>query len=377
MAMNEVYDLLSIFVTGGLFLACGLMFLFTAVSRHPLLGNYRKARYAMAGAYLFFVFVEIIKYLFRDPVGHSVALLQTVTLSIAAPQALLFTLAMLALVEVRFPGWRYIFWEVAPVLLFDMGVFLVYAFCSEACFRVAFYSFVGVYALLLMHYTLLFIRGYRMFRYRMDNYYSDGEVRRLHWVVFSFAAALGIGVGALLSSVFMSTLVALVFTVIFDAFYTFFAVRFVNYPRHFQVIERAMDDIVPEEIKPLKEKIVAGKEVKAERSAFSTLEKRIEQWVANRGFTEQGITIETLAIQLHTNNKYLSVYINTYKKQTFREWINELRIEEAQRLLLEYPEMTVSEVAVRTGFLDKSHFLRRFKKRNKLSPTEWKRRVRA
>jgi AraC-like DNA-binding protein len=374
--MNDLYNILSIFVTGGLLLACGLMFLFAFIPGSPLLGNYRKARYTMAGAYLFFIVVAVAEYLSGDPSVQSITLMQVITLAIAASQAFLFTFAMLALVDVQFPGWRYIWGEAAVVLLFIAVVFMVYAFCSGELFAAAFYAFAITYALLLVRYTVLFLKSYRQFRCRMDNYYSDEEAGRLHWVAFSFFAALAIGVMALLSAVFMSTLVALLYAILFDVFYLFFAIRFINYPHQFQVIEQAMDDAPEKTAAPANEEPAARNDTKTEHTAFATLEKQIERWVTNKGFTEQRITIDTLAAQLHTNHKYLSSYINIHKGQTFREWINALRIEEAQNMLLQYPGMKINEIAGKTGFLDKSHFLRQFKKQNKQSPTAWRNHVR-
>ncbi|MDR1202673.1 MAG: AraC family transcriptional regulator [Tannerellaceae bacterium] len=370
--MNELYNILSIFVTSGLLLACGLMFLFAFIPGNPLLGNYRKARYTMAGAYLFFIAVAGVEYLSGDPSVQSVLLMQTITLAIAASQAFLFTFAMLALVDVQFPGWRYIFREAAVVLLFIVAVFTVYACCSETFFHIAFYVFAVIYALLLTRYTVLFLKSYRQFRYRMDNYYSDEEAGRLRWVAFSFFAALAIGIMALLSAVFMSIFVALLYAIIFDVFYLFFAIRFINYAHQFRVIEQAMDDVPEKTAFPVDEEPIARNDTKTGHTAFAALEKQIEHWVTNKGFTEHRITVDTLAAQLHTNHKYLSSYINLHKKQTFREWINALRIEEAQIMLLQYPDMKINEIADKTGFLDKSHFLRQFKKQNKQSPTAWK-----
>jgi AraC-like DNA-binding protein len=356
------------------------MFLFIVIPADPLLGNYRRARYMMAGAYLFFVVAGIVEYLFdtSSPDVSNLALMQTVTLVIAASQAFLFTFAMLALLDVRFPGWRYIFRETACVLLFIIAVVSAYTFFSGNIFRNTFYIFTGIYALLLVRYTFLFFKSYRLFGLRMDNYFSDMEAGRLRWVAFSFFAALAVGVMALLSSLFMSTLVALLFVIIFDIFYIFFAIRFVNYAYQFHTIGRAMDDETPEDAEKQctvvlhNERAAGSKKTKKHSAAFALLEKRIEKWIDDKGFTEQGITIDALAVKLVTNNKYLSTYINTYKKQTFRDWINELRIEEAKILLLQYPELTVNEIAHNTGFSDKSHFLRRFKEQVKLSPTNWK-----
>jgi AraC-like DNA-binding protein len=299
----------------------GLLFLFAAIPTSPLLGNYRKARYMIAGAYLFFVAVEVVKYLFHDPAGHSVSILQTVTLTIAAPQALLFTFAMLALLDVRFAVCRCISSEMAYTLLFIAAVIASCACFSGETFRTAFYMLIALYALLLARYTFLFLKSYRLFRLRMDNYFSDMEAGRLRWVAFSFFAALAVGVMVLLSSLFMSTLVALLFAVVFNIFYLYFAIRFINYAHQFQSIERAMDDDAPEETAPLSPvETKAGNEITGmHEKTFALLEKRIEKWIDDKGFTEQGITIDTLASRLYTNSKYLSTHINTRKNQTFRD----------------------------------------------------------
>jgi AraC-like DNA-binding protein len=343
----------------------------------PLLSNYRKARYMMAGAYLFFVAAGIGEYLLQasPPDVGDIALMQTVTLVIAASQALLFTFAMLALLDVRFPGWRYIFREAAYVLLFIAAVFAAYAFCSAETFKAVFYVFAAIYTLLLVRYTSLFLRRYRLFRRRMDNYFSDTEAGHLRWVSFSFFAALAVGIMALLSSLFMSTLVALLSVVVFDIFYIYFAIRFVNYAYHFHTIERAIDDRTPEETAPLSPEETAadnGEISGMHGNTLALLEKRIEEWIAAKGFTERGITIDTLSERLYTNSKYLSVYINTCKSQTFREWINSLRIEEAKTLLLEHPEMAVKKIALNMGFVTESHFGRHFRALAGLSPSHYR-----
>ena len=369
--MNELHNILSVFIIGGLLLSCGMMFIFGFIPADPLLGNYRKARYAMAGAYLFFLAVEILQYFIGNSSGPSVSFLQTVTLAIAAPQAFLFTFAMLALLEVRFPGWRYMFGEAAVVLIFVAAAFVAYVFCPASIFGVGIYVLAGIYALLLVRYTRLFIESYRQFSRRMDNYYSDEEAGRLRWVAVSFYCSLTIGIMALLLALSGSLLMALAFLAAVLVYYLYFAIRFLNYPYLFQaMIEQAVENETVAEAQP-------DGSVKTGSSAFAMLEQRIELWVADKEFTQQGVTIEILAAKLITNQKYLSTYINTYKKQTFRKWINGLRIEEAKIILLQDPKTTLTDVAHRTGFSEKSHFIRRFKEQTGVSPTEWRNRVRA
>jgi AraC-like DNA-binding protein len=372
--MSELYNILSIFVTSGLFLALGLVLLFADLPGSPLLGNYRVARYMMAAAYLFFACVNLSEYLFSGA-ASDVPLLRTITLTIAASQAFLFTFAMLALLEVRFPGWRSIFREGIPVALLIAAVFIVYAFCPGACSGIAFWGFAGIYALLLTRYTALFTRNYRRFRLRMDNWFSGDEAGRMRWVAFSFFAALAIGVGALLTSVFMSTLAALAFTLVFDIFYTFFAIRFISYATRFHAIEEAMENSLTGETMPPGTGELSTSNGKIPAPAnLDALEKRIEEWIAGKGYTEKGITINMLVSKLYTNSHYLSAYINTREGKTFRAWINELRIGEARRLLAEYPGMNIGEIASRAGFATKSHFGQQFRAVTGTSPSNWRQR---
>jgi AraC-like DNA-binding protein len=365
--MNDLYLILSIFVTGGLLLAGGLMLLFAVIPDSALLGHYRKARGMMACAYLFFVVAGGVEYLLREPApgARGIALMQTVTLAIAASQALLFTLALVALVDVRFPGWRHVAREAALVAVLVAGVAAAYGWCSGATFGVVFPGFAALYALLLARYTMLFRASYRRFRVRMDNYFSDAGAGRARWVAFSFYTALGVGVLALLSAVFMSTLVALLFAVVFDAFYLFFAIRFINYAHRFHVIERAMDD------DPAPSPGV-GEMAGMHGDTFALLEKRVEAWMADKGFTERGVTLDVLAARLYTNSKYLSVYINTRERRTFRAWMSALRVEEAKRLMRECPGMTVNDVAARVGIATGSHFGKQFRAHTGLSPARWR-----
>jgi len=370
--MNELYDIIAIFVTGGLFLACGLILLFISVPAKPLLNNYRKARYMMAVAYLFFVPCLAAEYFSNGIHDYNVALQQMLTLVIASLQSLLFTMALLLLLTVSFSGWRYFCAKAIPAILFVIIVIIGYIFCSEDYSLATFYVFSGIYAILLAYYSHLFLSVYQKFYLQMDNYFSDNETGRIRWIAFSFFAALSVGVMALMSTLFISTFVALLFSVVFDVFYIFFAIRFINYANQFHTLEHAMNNESSCKQEVIAENSVENIRVTADVEQFSMLEKKIEQWVADKHFTEKGITIEILAARLYTNRSYLSNYFNTYKGKTFREWMNQLRIEEAQNLLLQNPEMTISDVASQVGFSDKTNFRHHFVKLVGITPKEWK-----
>ena len=54
------------------------------------------------------------------------------------------------------------------------------------------------------------------------------------------------------------------------------------------------------------------------------------------------------------------------------EFINAIRLREAQKLLLENSELTISEIAYKVGFNDPNYFSRTFRKTFHLSPTDFR-----
>jgi len=61
-------------------------------------------------------------------------------------------------------------------------------------------------------------------------------------------------------------------------------------------------------------------------------------------------------------------------KQTgrrYNDWLADLRINEAKRVLKEHPEWSNEFVAEHCGFNDRSYFQRKFKEKTGLSPAEY------
>lgn len=82
--------------------------------------------------------------------------------------------------------------------------------------------------------------------------------------------------------------------------------------------------------------------------------ERLQHWIANRAFSQQGLTIVQLAQEICTNRTYLSAYINTHYQVSFREWINSLRVDYAKQLLASDPNVAVEDVAQRVGYVSLS-----------------------
>ena len=362
--IQDLYNIFAIWFSSGIFLMGGLFILFNDIPESPLLGNYRRAQYMMAGAYFFFVVVTIAEGIFLVEAEANIHVLQAITLIIAISQAFLFTWALRALLTVEFSGWQYIFKKSMPVIAFIVAVAGVYIFAPKSWLNVAFYGFALVYGLLLIFYARLFFAAYKRYKEKMDNFYADLQAEQMRWVKFSFLAALAIGVFALATVVFPSIELTLIFAVAFNAFYAYFAIRFVNYPNLFKItLEPAMCDYCNG----------SDDDDETPKSAvFVILEKKIEQWVAEKKFTEKGVTITKLSELLDTNRNYLSSYINKSQNKTFNQWIAELRVNEAKNLIRQHTDLNIKEIAEMTGYANAGHFILQFTKLTGISPNAWK-----
>ena len=68
----------------------------------------------------------------------------------------------------------------------------------------------------------------------------------------------------------------------------------------------------------------------------------------------------------------LSEFLNENKQINFTTFINQYRIEEAKRALIEDKELTILEIGLRVGFGSKQSFNANFKKLTEMTPTEYR-----
>ncbi len=102
----------------------------------------------------------------------------------------------------------------------------------------------------------------------------------------------------------------------------------------------------------------------------SSLSKQIEDLMsAKLLFRKNGLKINDVAAEICTNRVYVSRAVNADFGMTFREYINTKRIEYAEKLLRDRPEMTLEDVALDAGFISEQVFVRKFIELRKYPPT--------
>ena len=85
--------------------------------------------------------------------------------------------------------------------------------------------------------------------------------------------------------------------------------------------------------------------------------------------------VDTIAQQLNMSPGQLRRKVGAITGKTPATYILQIRLANAQRLLDKHPELTISDVAYRTGFGDVAHFSHAFQKAFDMSPSKWARRA--
>jgi AraC-like DNA-binding protein len=99
----------------------------------------------------------------------------------------------------------------------------------------------------------------------------------------------------------------------------------------------------------------------------------LEAWLDNeKSYLNPDFQLNDLRQVLPLNRTYLSQLINTEYGCSFYQWVNRLRIKEAQRLMREQPEMTIEEVSKQCGFSYRRNFSRIFVNETGITPSEWR-----
>ena len=157
-------------------------------------------------------------------------------------------------------------------------------------------------------------------------------------------------------------------------FYSYLFYSYQNYLLFYEQVENAFEQDIQSEEELLtnsetEHEIVSEKEVPRSYTEFI---ERVDNWIKTDGYVQQGLTIKELSKILYTNRTYLSAYIKTTYKMTFREWITSLRLEYAKNILKEHPEINIQKLAESSGFLSQSNFIKLFSEKEGCTPAKWK-----
>lgn len=233
--------------------------------------------------------------------------------------------------------------------------------------------------------TRSFFLAYHRAIYKVENYYADNVDGFVHWLYRSTLGIIFFGLTAAIIAFTPKWCIAIQMTAgIFMFFYIFLS--FMNYMLNYNAVEIA---VAEEERQPItaEDSSMIHHEGDCQDDSSRTIDDSdkeqqhrkklladsLDHWVAGKGFCENGITIEQVAEHISSNRTYLSGFINSEFKCTFRTWINNLRMEYAKQLLISCPKMPIEQIAREAGFSSGTSFGKLFNECEKMPPSKWRR----
>ena len=227
-----------------------------------------------------------------------------------------------------------------------------------------------VFGVVLAHRVIIaYRRAIRIF----NETQADDIGAYIEWLsIFTYWALIfGVGCGLL---TFLPDEYVFIWILSSIPFYSYLFYSYLNYLLFYEQVENAFEQDIQSEEELLtnsetEHEIVSEKEVPRSYTEFI---ERVDNWIKTDGYVQQGLTIKELSEILHTNRTYLSAYIKTTYKMTFREWITSLRLEYAKNILKEHPEINIQKLAESSGFLSQSNFIKLFSEKEGCTPAKWK-----
>ena len=194
----------------------------------------------------------------------------------------------------------------------------------------------------------------------------------IEWLsIFTYWAVIfGVGCGLL---TFLPDKYVFIWILSSIPFYSYLFYSYQNYLLFYEQVENAFEQDIQSEEELLTNSGIEPEMVSEEvPESYTEFIEKVDNWIKTDGYVQQGLTIKELSKILYTNRTYLSAYIKTTYKMTFREWITSLRLEYAKNILKKHPEINIQKLAESSGFLSRSNFIKLFSEKEGCTPAKWK-----
>lgn len=194
----------------------------------------------------------------------------------------------------------------------------------------------------------------------------------IEWLsIFTYWAVIfGVGCGLL---TFLPDKYVFIWILSSIPFYSYLFYSYQNYLLFYEQVENAFEQDIQSDEELLTNSGIEPEMVSEEvPGSYTEFIEKVGNWIKTDGYVQQGLTIKELSKILYTNRTYLSAYIKTTYKMTFREWITSLRLEYAKNILKKHPEINIQKLAESSGFLSRSNFIKLFSEKEGCTPAKWK-----
>lgn len=110
-----------------------------------------------------------------------------------------------------------------------------------------------------------------------------------------------------------------------------------------------------------------------DEQTITTLKDSLETLMTEQKlYTDANLTLPAVAKKLGTNVPVLSQFLNQNLNTPFTQYVNQFRIDEAKRLLLDNKSLSIESIAEQCGFNSQSTFYTAFKKLTDTTPAKFR-----
>jgi len=236
-----------------------------------------------------------------------------------------------------------------------------------------------LYMLMQSYYTWSHTRSLMAMRRALHNYYDRDTDGMLHWMQLS---VVGLMLLALMVPVAIfgtgAWLLFMAFAVYFFIFYlidSFCYYLVSTAPERLQAAEQNADEIEKEipDSSPIEGNTPGGETVLSPE-VMNEVEQAVEAWKARGGYLQPGLLQPQAAQEIGVSRYRLTCWLHQ-KDTKYSEWIAQLRVEEAKRVIKEKPGLSNDAIAQHCGFSDRTAFQKKFKKHTGMTPLQYAERI--
>ena len=355
-----------------LMLFFGFYFLFAKTPEKKIFKNYLRSRQMMGIAMLLLSANYSVHFFFgiRFKNADSAILMNMSTYFLCYS---LFSSALIMLLD-RFyitkrRVWTHIILWIVFSTLSGVVLFLLPSGIMQKISLFALAAWLVVFGVVLARRVIIaYRRAIRIF----NETQADDIGAYIEWLsIFTYWALIfGVGCGLL---TFLPDKYVFIWILSSIPFYSYLFYSYQNYLLFYEQVENAFEQDIQSEEELLTNSGIEPEMVSEEvPGSYTEFIEKVDNWIKTDGYVQQGLTIKELSKILYTNRTYLSAYIKTTYKMTFREWITSLRLEYAKNILKEHPEINIQKLAESSGFLSRSNFIKLFTEKEGCTPAKWK-----
>ena len=355
-----------------LMLFFGFYFLFAKTPEKKIFANYLRSRRIM-GIALLLLAANYSVHFFLGIRFENVNSAILMNLSTYFLCYYLFSSAMITLLDrfyiTRKRSWTHIILWVIFSILSGVVLLLLPGGTMQKIGLLVLAAWLVIYGLVLARRVIVaYRRAVRIF----DDTHADDIGAYIKWLsIFTYWAVIfGVGCGLL---TFLPDEYVFIWILSSIPFYSYLFYSYQNYLLFYEQVENAFEQDIQSEEELLTNSGIEPEMVSKENpGSYTEFIEKVDNWIKTDGYVQQGLTIKELSKILYTNRTYLSAYIKTTYKMTFREWITSLRLEYAKNILKEHPEINIQKLAESSGFLSRSNFIKSFTEKEGCTPAKWK-----